>query len=185
MKPIYEFRMGDVDDPYLLVGLHVESKRSSGEITAANVSYELIPNAGHMGWDVKIYDADEKASEARELDELRDIFAESMRKDQERSEKLWNDLSEEDQIDLFCAVVRRICKAELDDRGSYRHALYNVFGFHQGSYAQALNAGYMSLHNSIFTDTGINTLIKNFCRDHELEFTPEQIQDWTFKHRYY
>ena len=118
-------------------------------------------------------------------DELRDSMKENMLIDKDRSEKLWDSLSVDEQIDVFCAVVRRICKAELDDQGSYRHALYNVFGFHQGSYAQALNAGYMSLHNSIFTDTGINTLIKNFCKDHELEFTDKQIQSWTVKHRYY
>jgi hypothetical protein len=184
-KPIYEFRMGDVDDPYLLVGLHVESKRSSGEITAANVSYELIPNPGHMGWDVKIYDADEKARNERDWDSLRDAFVESDRKNQARSEKLWNDLSDEDRIDVFCAVVRRICKAELDDQGTYRYALYDVFGFGPESYIQAQNAGYMALHNSIFSDQGINTLIGNFVRDNKLDFTAEQIEDWTFKHRYY
>ena len=118
-------------------------------------------------------------------DELRDSMKENMLIDKDRSEKLWDSLSVDEQIDVFCAVVRRLCKAELDDQGSYRYALYNVFGFHSGSYSRALDAGFMSLHNSIFTDKGINTLIKNFCKDHELEFTDEQIQDWTFKHRYY
>ena len=118
-------------------------------------------------------------------DELRDSMKENMLKDKDRSEKLWDSLSVDEQIDVFCAVVRRLCKAELDDQGSYRYALYNVFGFHQGSYSRALDAGFMSLHNSIFTDKGIDTLIKNFCKDHELEFTDKQIQSWTVKHRYY
>jgi len=118
-------------------------------------------------------------------DELRDSMKENMLVDKDRSEKLWDSLSVDEQIDVFCAVVRRLCKAELDDHGTYRHALYNVFGFHNGSYSQALDAGFMALHNSIFADKDIDTLIKNFCRDHELEFTPEQIHDWTFKHRYY
>ena len=118
-------------------------------------------------------------------DELRDSMKENMLIDRDRSEKLWDSLSIDEQIDVFCAVVRRLCKAELDDQGTYRYALYNVFGFHKGSYSRALDAGFMSLHNSIFTDAGIDTLIKNFCKDHELEFTDKQIQDWTFKHRYY
>lgn len=181
MFRLTNFTLGDVDDPHLYAQLHIDKLKQDGSITAANVSYDLSPDSQGLGFRVEVYDADREA----DFNDLRDAFAESMRKDQERSEKLWNGLSEEDQIDLFCAVVRRICKAELDDQGSYRHALYNVFGFHQGSYAQALNAGYMSLHNSIFTDKGVNTLIGNFVKEHELDFTAEQIADWTFKHRYY
>lgn len=179
------FNLGDVEDPHLYAQLHIAKLREQGEITVANVDYSVKPDAAGFGFKVLVYDADEKAKEAQDWAELRDIFEESMRKDQERSEKLWNDLSEEDRLDLFCAVVRRICKAELDDRGTYRYALYNVFGFGPESYIQAQNAGYMALHNSIFSDQGINTLIGNFVRDNKLDVTAEQIQNWTFKHRYY
>ena len=179
------FNLGDVEDPHLYAQLHIAKLREQGEITVANVDYTVKPDAAGFGFKVLVYDADEKAKEAQDWAELRDIFEESMRKDQERSEKLWNDLSEEDRLDLFCAVVRRICKAELDDRGTYRYALYTVFGFGPESYIQAQNAGYMALHNSIFTDDAILKLLKNFCRDQNLSFTPEQLSEWNLKHRYY
>ena len=175
------FNLGDVDDPHLYAQMHIQKLREDGVITAANVSYVLQPDQHSMGHKVLVYDEDKRA----DLENLRVAMQEYKKSNEERSEALWNSFDVDQQIDLFCAVVRRLCKAELDDQGTYRHALYNVFGFHKGSYSQALDAGFMALHNSIFADKDIDTLIKNFCSDHELVFTPEQIQSWTVKHRYY
>jgi hypothetical protein len=66
------------------------------------------------------------------------------------SEALWNSFSKEDQLKIFCAVVRRIYKAELEDKGTYRYALYDVFEFGPESYASAQLSGYLALHNAIF-----------------------------------
>ena len=36
------------------------------------------------------------------------------------------------------------------DNGTYRYALYNVFGFDPGMYGRGMDCGYMSIHNAIF-----------------------------------
>ena len=62
----------------------------------------------------------------------------------------WDGLSEQEREDAFYAVVKRIYKAELVENGSYRYALYNVFGFDPGMYARGMDCGFMALHNAIF-----------------------------------
>jgi hypothetical protein len=41
-------------------------------------------------------------------------------------------------------------RAEVTDRGTYRYALYDVFGFDPGMYGAGMDCGYMALHNIIF-----------------------------------
>ena len=62
----------------------------------------------------------------------------------------WNGLTEQEREDAFYAVVKRIHKAELQDRGTYRYALYDVFGFDPGMYVRGMDCGYMDIHNAIF-----------------------------------
>ena len=62
----------------------------------------------------------------------------------------WNGLTEQEREDAFYAVVKRIRKAELQDRGTYRYALYDVFGFDPGMYMRGMDCGYMDIHNAIF-----------------------------------
>ena len=61
-----------------------------------------------------------------------------------------NHLTEKEREDAFYAVVKRIHRAELQDRGTYRYALYDVFGFDPGMYARGMDCGYMALHNAIY-----------------------------------
>ena len=62
----------------------------------------------------------------------------------------WEGLTEQEREDAFYAVIKRMYKAEVKDRGTYRYALYDVFGFDPGMYAAGMDCGYMSLHNIIF-----------------------------------
>ena len=71
------------------------------------------------------------------------------------SEDYWNSLSYDEQLQAFCAVVRRIHKAELVDKGSYRHVLYNVFKFNFDAYSVALFAGYMDIHNALVNEDDV------------------------------
>lgn len=75
-----------------------------------------------------------------------------MKEIEQEQEQYWNSLSKDDQLKAFCAVVRRIVQAELKDKGSYRWALYDVFGFGPEAYTQGMDCGFMALHNSIVTD---------------------------------
>jgi len=84
------------------------------------------------------------------LDELRPLFEGVFNKIEEESEDFWNSLSHDDQLKVFCAVVRRIHKGEIQDGGSYRYVLYDVFNFGPEAYMQAQMSGYLDIHNSIY-----------------------------------
>ncbi len=95
----------------------------------------------------------------QDLRELAEIFQETHVKLEQEQEQFWNSLSKEDQLKAFCTVVRRIYQAEIVDQGSYRHALYGVFGFGPEAYGQAQMAGYLSIHNLIYTDESMAEVI--------------------------
>lgn len=78
------------------------------------------------------------------------IYPAHAKENEQRSENKWNDLSKEDQLDYFCAVVRRIHQGELVDSRSYRGVLYGIFGFGPEAYAKAQEAGFLDLHNQIY-----------------------------------
>lgn len=61
----------------------------------------------------------------------------------------WEEASSDTREIAFLAVVSLLHKAELQDKGSYRWTLYNVFGFDSGMYAAAMEAGYMDIHNAL------------------------------------
>ena len=95
-----------------------------------------------------------------EHSEISKIFDEVRQEQDTNAETFWNNLSYEDQCNAFHAVVKRICKAEIEDQGSYRHALYGVFGFDFDMYVRGMNCGYMALHNSIMNDEQFNEAMK-------------------------
>ena len=95
-----------------------------------------------------------KMKDREEVLQMLAELSESQQKAQEeyeaKNDEWWENLTEEEREEAFYAVVKRIYKAELKDRGTYRYALYNVFGFEPGMYARGLDCGYMALHNAIF-----------------------------------
>jgi hypothetical protein len=87
------------------------------------------------------------------LQELHDFgqeMEEIMKEDEARVDAWWDSLTEEEREDAFYAVVKRIYKAEVLDRGTYRYALYDIFGFDGGMYMRGMDCGYMNLHNILF-----------------------------------
>lgn len=92
----------------------------------------------------------EKTSFLKEFEEVSKTFNEVMAEIEKESEAYWNSLTKDEQLKVFCAVVRRIHKGELQDRGSYRYVLYQTFGFGPEAYAQAQMSGYLSIHNALF-----------------------------------
>lgn len=83
------------------------------------------------------------------LAEVREYYEKSAEVNHAKEENMWESLSSEEQLDVFCAVVRRIVQAELIDKGTYRYTLYSVFKFGPEAYGRAMDAGYFDLHNSI------------------------------------
>lgn len=82
--------------------------------------------------------------------ETSELFQQAIDRMELEQEEYWNSLSKEQQLMAFCAVSRRIFKGEIEDRGTYRYVLYDVFGFGPESYLPAQVAGYLAIHNSIF-----------------------------------
>jgi hypothetical protein len=62
----------------------------------------------------------------------------------------WDNLTEKEREDAFYSVIKRMYKAEVQDRGTYRWALYDVFGFDPGMYGAGMDCGYMAMHNIIY-----------------------------------
>jgi hypothetical protein len=89
----------------------------------------------------------------KRLNEINREIGEAMEAERQEYEtannEWWNSLSEAERESAFYAVVKRIHKAELIDKGSYRWALYDVFGFDPSMYARGMDCGFMDLHNAI------------------------------------
>lgn len=69
-------------------------------------------------------------------------------------------LSIDDKLDLFCAIVFRLKRSEIDESRSYRGVLYDGFGFGMDSYGRALDAGFAELHNAIYTRERLLALVQ-------------------------
>jgi len=89
---------------------------------------------------------------------LADRFAESKQAFDASAEAHWNGLSYDDRLKVFYSVCKRIHKGELVDRGSYRHVLYQVFGFGVDAYSIGMDCGYLDIHNSIHTPQDLEAL---------------------------
>lgn len=62
----------------------------------------------------------------------------------------WNSLDQEDQLRAFRQVCKLIHRGDVEDRGSYRYVLYDVFGWGPEAYGDGL-AHYMTIHNLIYS----------------------------------
>lgn len=83
------------------------------------------------------------------LAEISEVMEQARYEHEGRVEEWWLDLSQQEREYAFYAVIKRMYRAEVKDRGSYRHAIYSVFGFDAGMYGQGMDCGYMDLHNLI------------------------------------
>lgn len=94
----------------------------------------------------------------KNLDKLREAQIQAREEYEDKNDSWWNSLSEEEREDAFYAVAKRMYQAELVDRGTYRYALYDVFGFDPGMYGRGVDCGFMSLHNAIFDGNELTSM---------------------------
>ncbi len=95
---------------------------------------------------------DEKIKRSEALDQLAELGQEmeNSRKIYEHdNDTWWNNLSEKEREEAFYAVIKRMYKAEVADNGTYRWALYDVYGFEPSMYGMGMDCGYMAMHNII------------------------------------
>lgn len=123
--------------------------------------YSLGCNLHYIGGFILMTEEQKKALE--ELSRLGEEQEAAQEKYEEENDAWWESLTQEEQMDAFHAVVKRIVQGELRDRGTYRYVLYDVFGFGSESYGMGMNCGFMELHNSIYTHEEMREL-----RDREL-----------------
>ena len=95
------------------------------------------------------------------LHKLSQLMEESRIQYEEENDAWWDGLTEKEREDAFYAVSKRIHQAELMDHGTYRYALYDVFGFNEGMYRKGMDCGYLDLHNSIIDEDQKATLRKH------------------------
>ena len=89
----------------------------------------------------------------RFLKEMAEIGQLQMKAEEEERHRInvwWNSLDPQTQQDAFYAVVERIHKGDIEDKGTYRYVLYDVFGWGPESYAMGMSCGYMNVHNAIY-----------------------------------
>lgn len=113
-----------------------------------------------------------------ELDNISKVFNEAVDAMQKDEEEYWNSLSSDEQLKAFCAVVRRIHKGEIEDKGTYRYVLYDVFKFGPESYMPAQMAGYLSIHNSIYDADHDSKMLEAFCKKNNIEDYENKIRDF-------
>lgn len=113
-----------------------------------------------------------------ELEHITNIFNEAVDTMQKDEEEYWNSLSSDQQLKVFCAVVRRIYKGEIEDKGSYRYVLYDTFKFGPEAYMPAQMAGYLSIHNSIYDADYDQRLLEAFCKKNNIEDYENKIKDF-------
>lgn len=89
-----------------------------------------------------IVDTDTLKKITQRLADVRDLF-------DKENDAWWEKLSQDEREAAFYAVCKRIHKADIEDRGTYRYGLYNVFDFDAGMYEVGMNCGYFDIHNLI------------------------------------
>ena len=80
-----------------------------------------------------------------ELKALREAWCEAEKRQKAEDDAWWDSLDYDGKGQAFRQIVKLMYRAEVIERGSYRHALYEVFGL---EYGDGL-AYYMQLHNLI------------------------------------
>ena len=107
---------------------------------------------------------------SEELHNSFQLWEQELEKDHD---KFWNGLSKDDQLKAFCSVMRRLYKAEIEQNSSYRHTLYDVFGFGSESYVQAQVSGFLAIHNAIWDGERLGELI-NKLEQRVMESMPDR-----------
>ena len=86
------------------------------------------------------------------LTELGELQEDLEKQTEREMDEWWNAMSKDDQMKAFYSVMKRLVDGELEQKGSYRYVLYDVFGFGPESYMLGMMCGFMALHNSIERD---------------------------------
>ena len=108
------------------------------------------------------FNSDKWQELSKAMQEAQEMYA-------QEAEQFWNSLSYEDKLRAFYAVSKRIHKGDVEDKGSYRYVLYEIFGFEMESYGIGMDCGYMDIHNSIRTPSEIESIVRKILSESQLD----------------
>lgn len=95
----------------------------------------------------------------------------------EHRTNFFNCFSKEEQLLVFCEVVSRLNKAELEDRKTIRGVLYDEFGFDADAYEKAQASEFLELHNSIDAEQlNLIDFAVNLLKLYGIEQTKDQVE---------
>jgi hypothetical protein len=97
----------------------------------------------------RLYNFFRGEQQTKALEELRQSVQERTKQLALEDYEWWNALPYEERLRAFRSVCRRIQQGDVIERGSYRHVLYEVFGFDADAYVDGMDCGYMDIHNLI------------------------------------
>ncbi len=97
-----------------------------------------------------------------ELKALREAWAATEKQQNAEDDAWWDSLNYNEKGQAFRQIIKLMYKAEVLDRGSYRWALYDVFGLDYGDGM----AHYMRLHNLICLGLEAE---QPFCRKDDMD----------------
>lgn len=120
---------------------------------------------------MSLLDSPEWKAMQKDMQDFQDEF-------EKDSEEAWNNLDEDTKLHVFCAVSKKIRKGELEDNGSYRYILYDVFGFGPEAYVPAQLSGYLDIHNAIYDSKRLVEMaekIKIFAEENNVN--PERTEE--------
>jgi len=81
-----------------------------------------------------------------ELQALREAWAAAERKQNAEDDAWWDSLTMEGRAQAFRQITKLIHKADIQDKGSYRYAMYDIFNL---DYSDGLSH-YIDIHNFIY-----------------------------------
>jgi len=61
----------------------------------------------------------------------------------------YKSLTREEQMYAFYTVTKKIYLGDMVENGSYRHVLYDTFGFDTSSYVIGMMSNYIDIHNAL------------------------------------
>jgi len=81
-----------------------------------------------------------------ELQALREAWAAAEKKQNAEDAAWWDSLTMEGRAQAFRQITKLIHKADIQDKGSYRYAMYDIFNL---DYSDGLSH-YIDIHNFIY-----------------------------------
>ena len=103
---------------------------------------------------------DDEANKQEIADNIYKLYEENRIANESAANTFWESLSYDDKCNAFHAVMSRLYDGDINQRGSYRYVLYDVFGFGPDMYGRGMDCGYMAIHNSIMTDEQFSAVYK-------------------------